>query len=504
MNNQPNPVFQKYDQLFGKSAPTVVGTSKVPSWGDKIDALAKSTSVPDSSKNPTPMSEAVSKTGQDYSNAVSSFGAEAGRNDKSTSANPIVRTGENALGATASGIGTVFAPITNAIKSASDSFAQGAKDPLNKNQSLYDNPVVSKILDLFGKGSDKLDSWATTHPEAARNLSNLLTVGTAALGGEAGADKPVGSIEGIKSGATDLGQGIKETAQSVSSKVADTTGNIAGKIKEGVSPSYSPSETTGKIIQGATEDIPSAQRALSSLDTRGVKTYSDLQKRIDAEIKTLAPQVDKELLRNPLNGKSVKSFEQTIGEGKSGVKVNYVDQGIKDLRDFFEKTNDAKGLAKINQIENNSKIKGLNYKDINDLAKLHGQTIKAFNANGEAASGLSKQAAENTRKGLKSLARSGLGGEESKALDAKLTDLYDTKSLIDNMVEKVNSASQKTPKQGVIPKTVGKAVKGIDTLSGGSIRAVGKAMGNAGASGALSPVEIEAELVKNLKLLRNK
>ncbi len=168
----------------------------------------------------------------------------------------------------------------------------------------------------------------------------------------------------------------------------------------------------------------------------------------------------------------------------------------------------AETELKIKTLENTARIKGLTYKDVNNLARLHGQTINAFNANGEAASGLSKQTAENTRSGLKGIARQGLGGKEAEALDKKLSDLYDTQALIEKQVNKVNALAQKTPKQGIIPKVVGKtvsiAVKAADALTGNPLKAIGKEIGLGGNQPAMSALEIEKNLAKNLRILRGK
>lgn len=294
---------------------------------------------------------------------------------------------------------------------------------------------------------------------------------------------------------------VENSASKVANSVRNASSKTVSNIKEGFSPTPTPKEATGQIIQGTTEDVAGGQRTLSSIDTSGVKTYSDLQAKIKSEIPTLAKQVDAEFAKDTSGGHSIKSFERTVGEGKSAVKVNYVQQGIDDLNAIYQKTGDAQGLSNMKALENKAKINGLTYKDINDLARLHGQEINAFNANGEAASGLTKQAAENTRKGLKLTARQGLGGTEAKALDAKLSDLYDTQRLIDKQVEKVNAEAQKTSKQGIIPKVVRKAVKVIDTVTGNPLKAIGKEIGFKGEN-TLSASELEKNLQRNLGVIK--
>lgn len=341
------------------------------------------------------------------------------------------------------------------------------------------------LSDLASKGTKAVEDFAAAHDILPEPISNAVNKGADSL--------------------NNAGDAISNTIDAAGNKVKK--GVVAAKdiVKSGFIPNLSPEEATGQIVQGGTEDIGAAKRSLSSMDTTGVKTYKDLQGKINNEIKTLAPQVDAELEKGGRTGKSIKSFEQTVGEGKSGVRVNHVEQALDDLEHFYTKTNDATGLSKVKAIRNNAKIKGMSYKDVNDLAKLHGRTINAFNANGEAASGLSKQAAENTRRGLKDIARQALGGPEAQALDARLSDLYDTQSLIDSMVEKVQKASQKTVKKGVIPKLVGHGIKALDIATGNPLKAIGKEIGlQSGGVSALSPTEIEASLENNLKTLRGK
>lgn len=375
--------------------------------------------------------------------------------------------------------GTIYAPIGAAIS------ATGVGSALSKaGQAISDFSHISDI--------PAVQEFAVKHPNAAEDFGRLMNIIFA--GQEKGKIEPSTVIERT---VPQIESGIKSVGS-----IANKGVELGSKIKEGVKPSLTPEEATGQIIQGKTEDVATAHRVLKDLNTEGVKTYKDLQNKINEEIKTTAPKVDAELNKDTSGGKSIKSFEQTIGEGKSGVKVNYVKQAITDLKDYYTKTGNAEGLSKMKALENNAKIKGMTYKEVNDLAKLHGREINAFNANGEAASGLTKQAAENTRTGLKGIARKALTGKEAQALDAKLSDLYDTKTLIDKWVERVNASSQRTPKQGVIPKAVGATIKTADMLTGNPLKAIGKGMGMGVNSSSMNPLEIEANLAKNLRTVK--
>lgn len=327
------------------------------------------------------------------------------------------------------------------------------------------------ISDVASKGSAAIQRFASDHSVLPDAIS-----------------KPLNKIPGQ----------LENIANRPFNKVSSVASNPS--IKNLIKPSNSVEEATGQIVQGGAEDVPVARRTLQSIDTTGVNTYKDLQDKINSNIKPIAEQVDKELSKDS-TPKKLNTFSQTIGQGKSGVKVNYVKQGINDLKSFYSKTGDAKGLSGIKTLENKSNTEGLTYKDVNDLAKIHGREINSFNANGEAASGLSKQAAENTRTGLKNISRQGLSGTKAKALDSKLSDLYHTKRLIDNQAEKVNAANQKSGKTGLVPKLIGKGIKLADTLTGSPLRAIGKEIGTV--KGGLSHQEIEEKLANNLKIIKN-
>lgn len=403
----------------------------------------------------------------------------------------------------AGGIGAVAAPISGAVKSIG---ALPAPNQGDTNDNVGDrwNKSIQPLVDTFSD-NPTVQKLVTKHPSLLEAIPDFLSIALTLMGGkeapETGSALEDAADSTIKS-ATPIAKGTGELMGKGADAVVNTVSDVTGKVKEGIKPNVTPKEATGNIIQGKTEDIPAAQRILSNLDHTGIKTYADLQAKLDEQAKSLTKQVDNEFGKDSSGGHSIKSFEQTIGEGKSAVKVNYVKQAIADLKDYYAKTNDAQGLAKIQKLENSAKIKGMTYKDVNDLARLHGKELNAFNANGQAASGLSKQAAENTRSGLKDTARQGLGNDSARALDRQLHETLDTKKLIDKQVESVNKAAQKTPKQGVIPKTIGKVVKGLDVVTGGPLKALGKTMGMAGSTDALSATELEGNLAKNLKSVK--
>lgn len=310
-------------------------------------------------KNSSPVITAVKNTMSDYHNAIPSFLEAAGSgdatpNDLGPDGKPIGNFTANArniavgaLRATANGIGTIFAPITNAIQSASDSFAQNAKDPLNPNKPLTDNPVVSKVLNLFDGTNHAMNTWATKNPEQAKNLQSAITIAlTAVGGGENGLDKPIVSgefpttIQGLK----ELPSDIKNTLTKGIQTISDATKTIAETVKNTKQSFSSPAEV--KAIQQSIQDT----MPLQSKDVR-----------ID-ELRNSYPDSGSGkggITREGVMGKSTpQSTEADIARGTTAheyikgetdpvKKIQNINQGIKDTSEGTNKFLD-KNSAHVN------------------------------------------------------------------------------------------------------------------------------------------------------------
>ncbi len=480
----PQEISSMRTQAGFSSTPEKSLASSPTSLSDTLKQAASKYDTARAPVTPTPSSSTPQTLGQKNDATIKQAGEDVSsyiNDSKGTGDNPVTR-GFEAAEAAFGGVGKV----------ASNFIPQGIKDAVGK---AYDQSIGGVVKDVSDRisGTKTAQDFVTNHPTATNAIEQGAKVGESA-----------GTIAGTILGAEGASQGISKIAEVVP-KVTDAVSSGAGSIKEGIKPSLSPEEATGQIVQGDTSDIAGSKKTLQSLDISKIETQADLSKAIDEQIiKPGLKNVDAEFAKDTSGGHSIKSFEQTVGEGKATVKVNYVKQGIEDLKNYYTKTGDAQGLSSMKALENKAKINGLTYKDVNDLARLHGKEINAFNANGEAASGLTKQAAENTRTGLKTTARNGLGTSEAKALDEKVSNAIKTKDLIDKQVEKVNKVNQTTAKVGVIPKAVGKIIKTADIVTGSPLKAIGKAMGNVGSSDRLSPLDLESKLQENLKILKGK
>ena len=331
---------------------------------------------------------------------------------------------ESGMNTASDALMTLFAPVTGGVNYIADKLSN-----IPQLQKFATGPVG----DALQKVQDHISSVAQANPRLAKDLSSAFNLALAGIGegattaGEGSlvdvaskslAENTPDIVGNLKSTAGDMintaKTGINDLKTQVGSELntaKNTLTDVAGNVKNAIKPALTPEEATGQIIQGEKAEIPAAQRTFEALkDTSNIKSQADLSKAIDEQIiKPGLKQVDAEFAKDTSGGHSIKSFEQTVGKGKGAVKVNYVQDAIQQLKDFYTKTGDAEGLSKLKTLENKAKINGLTYGDINNLAREHGSTLNSYNANGELSSGLTKQAAENTRQGLKSTARNGLG-----------------------------------------------------------------------------------------------
>ena len=259
---------------------------------------------------------------------------------------------------------------------------------------------------------------------------------------------------------------------------------------------------TGTVTQGKTTDIMAAKRALSSVDTTGVKTYSDLANVLDEKITNISNKLDEGLATS----KEVKklpdlTLKSTVGE--ETVSHNYVRDALSQLKEYYIKTNDVPKAQAVSQLEAKAITQGLTVKELNDLAKVHGQDLSGFNASGELASGLSKQAAENTRTGVKSTAREMFDNPTFKVADKELSNLIKTRDLVSQVEEKVFELQRKV-KTRTLGEKVGRMAGQVLNLLGANTPKgfIEYFLSRGTGLKTLNALDLESALSKNLKLLQ--
>lgn len=358
------------------------------------------------------------------------------------------------------------------------------------------------VEDLIGKGmekisktelaqtvSTKIDEFKTAHPEAAQDVEDVVNI--AAM------------IPYIK-GAELTVKGVQKTGQTIS-KITDKAldANRVARINNAVGEI---NDVVGSIVQGKTDDILKAKKALSTIDTTGVKTYSDLGTRIDDGIEALATKVD-DILET--EGKIVgplktKQLVKTTQVGEKAIKQNFVKDALDQLDEMYTAIKDAPSQAKILELKNKLNTDGLTLRELNDLSRTYGKEFKnkAFSKMGDPLTSVNGQAFENTRKGIKNTVRDLMPNDTVKMLDERMSEMFNTNNLVKNMEEKVNALYQKAKKRGVLEKVARGAADVVNavtfnTLSGFVSRLLPSNVGLK----IMNSIDLEKVLGKNLKKL---
>lgn len=288
--------------------------------------------------------------------------------------------------------------------------------------------------------SEKIDQFKQAHPEASQDIediTNILAIIPELKAGQAlvkGGQKTVGAVSKVTGEALD----------------AVRTARIA-KASEEVD------SVVGKIVQGSTKDIEKAKKALSSINTVGVKTYEDLGARLNDGIEALSNKVDDILEKEgatvgPLKADKLVTVTKV---GEKEVKQNFVQDALNQMDEMYQSIKDAPGQARIADIKKKLESEGLTVKEVNDLSRDYNREFgkKAFSPKtGDALTSVNAQAYENTRKGIKNVARSFMPDDTVKMLDERMSDMFNTNRLVGKMEEKVNSLYQKAQKRGILEK----------------------------------------------------
>jgi hypothetical protein len=411
--------------------------------------------------------------------------------------NPL-RATVRGFGQITGGAGDIVGAGIGAVASTANDLTGGALGEAASSigQSIFETPAGKQGIELAKQGMESYGAWKQSNPEYAKDLEAVVNIATLFPIGKGTQLAGKGAV-----GATDIAlQGAKSGlagAKTLPGKVSNVSKSIQNigktpKTLEGV---------VGEIAQGTTETINPVKTALSIVDTSKVNTYSDLLGQIKKTIPEVSQKVDSEFLKDStiysLDNLAVK---QTTKAGTE-LTTDYVTKGLNELKDFYTSVGDDLSKADIEDLIKKSTTQGLTKKEVNDIARLHGRELNAYNANGQLASGLSKQAAENTRQGLKNTARQGLS-EEAKNLDSQISALYDTQTLIEKNVEKVNKLKQLIQDRGLVEKIGYNFSKYADILTGGSLRGlVGGILPRGVGNKVMNALDLEDNLRANLDVV---
>ena len=343
--------------------------------------------------------------------------------------------------------------------------------------------------DLAKNIMTKMDEFKQKHPQAAQDLEDVVNI--AAL---------IPYIKGPEMVAEAGGKAIQ--------KVSKVTGDIieANRASRIARATEEIDNVVGSIVQGNTDDILKAKKALSTIDTVGVKTYSDLGTRLNDGVEALANKVDNILETEGKNIGTLKPNQLVTATkvGSKTVKQNFIDEALNQLDELYTSIKDAPKLAEIVDIKNKLKTEGLTLKEVNDLSRTYGREFgsKAFSKMGDPLTSVNAQAFENTRKGIKNAVRTLMPNDTVKMLDQRMSDLYNTNRLVGKMEEKVSALYQKVKKRGLLEQVamktadVANAVT-LNTVSGFISRMLPSNVGLK----VINSIDLEKTLSNSLKKL---
>lgn len=283
----------------------------------------------------------------------------------------------------------------------------------------------------------------------------------------------------------------------------------AGKLVEStmdiIKPQTSADLALKQVLQGKTKDFAKGKEAISAINTEGIKTYSDLNQRINDRIKSYSDLVDGELNKDY----RIYNLSDLVTKTKTSkgevVIQNHVADALSNLKEMYEKINDPVKAKEIEQTLIKADQIGLTRKDVNDIARIYGNEFgeKAFSQkSGEPLTSVNARAYENTRKGLKEIAREGMG-PEAKELDSTLSSMINTRRLVEKNIEAVNSLRQRVDPRS-LGENIGRAVGyALDWASGGTIKGlVGKFLPRGVGNKMLNALDLEEKLSRNLEILK--
>lgn len=344
-------------------------------------------------------------------------------------------------------------PVENFVGDVTKGFAQGVAEAI---------PEDTK---------QAFENWTQQHPEAAANL---------------GAFIDIASIVPLGKAAT----GVKGLVSAPSAVKLTKTAERVMQAEERMTPVYA----AGKVVEDADKVVtkPLGQSVLQNVDIKKAKTYSDLNKEFETVTKSQTAKVS-ELLKPYKETYKIDDFNMDV----SGLKFNPVKDAISSLDELSSKTVDTKVAEVVQKYNELAKTGQLTRNDINELSKVLSNKLPSFKQNGELFKRTNAVKVENTRKQLKDIALKDI--PEAQMLDKSTSEILGVKAAIAKMDKKVATEIRKAQELGLIKKVAVGAANVADLLSG---RFITTALRYLQRGGSMSAMDIERELVKNLKILQ--
>lgn len=394
---------------------------------------------------------------------------------------------------------------------AAKSIISTIRDPLKEPELDINLPFFSKIEapktgeDLAKDVGRAIQTVALAAP--VTKLTGAATAGAKALGVGKAVAPAVGRIAtgGGLGFAFDVGAGLEagEGTKAFRPGLATGIGIAIPAGAEGIKflkakafPKESVETLIGRITQGTKPEIFKAKKAMELIDTKGIKTYTNLKEVAKHKIGELSSKQDDILLNQ---GKIHKTRELVVREG--GTRQNFVTTALKQLKELYSKTFDNVNLSRVNQIENKLRTQGLTTQEVNNIAREYGVEFgrKAFSKTGEPLTTVNAVGFENVRKGVKATARRFLPNNASKALDDNITNLFTLQRTAEKMERAVQKLSNKVKQRNILERLGRLAGHAVDVATGGLPRSfltsfLPSNIGNK----VMNSLDLERELARNL------
>jgi hypothetical protein len=453
----PRPTL---DEIYGSTSTTVASTR--PSL-DAIYGGAPQTSAMSSvSQEPTSVG---SEIGTAISNTlVKPFADRFSNIDYSNQGimSNLLQTGGALAGGTVDVAGKLLLegakvltpkPVENFVGDVTQGFTQGVSDAI---------PEDIK---------QSLSSWASQHPEAAANLGAIVDIASIIPAGKAGS-----TIKGLVSAPS-------------AAKLTKTAERVM-QAEERLTPIYA----GGKVVEDAGKVVtkPLGQSVLQNIDLKKGGTYRDLNNELETVSKSQTARVS-EMLKPYKETYGVDDFNFEV----SGLKYNPVKDAISSLDELASKTVDTKVAEVVQKYNDLAKTRQLTRNDINEISKKLSYYLPSFKQNGELFKRTNAVKVENTRRQLKEIALKDI--PEAQMLDKSTSEILGVKAAIAKMDKRVANEIRKAQELGLIKKTAVGVANVADLLSG---RFLTTALRFLQRGGSLSAMDLEKELLKNLKLLQ--
>ena len=413
----------------------------------------------------------------------SNVGADLSKRWKNIGGQPLSRPEGvyRDVGQVAGGIQDV---VGEGLKSAYKTVVpQKAQEAVSKGTQAVLNTSLGKLgISALQKGVAYWNLFKKSYPEIAKDIE--ATVNIASL-------LPIGKGVKVVDEATGAGEAI-----GVATKKTGTA------IKEAVYPTPSKDEALGQIIQGGTKDIAKGEKALAAVNTEGVKTYAELDKKLNAAVPDLMKKVDTELAKDTKKYRIDQLSTQMKTEAGTIVQKNYVTDALTHLKQIYAKTGNVLKEKQIEELWQKANTEGLTKQEVNNLARQYGNEYETFNPrSGQRLTSTTSEMYETTRKGLKDVAREGLG-PETKETDATLSSVLNTKRLVQKNVEAVNKLRQRIDQRGLGEKIGRGILTTIDVATAGIFKgAVLKILPRGMGYKIKNALDLEESLQRNLKIV---